>query len=86
MYIKTQISFVLLLLLSARCISVSTTVTGEDVTCKAGETPAAYGFASGDASQCSGLSKITTEAECELANLLVVLLLRVPTCPLWDLN
>ena len=29
MYVKTQISFVVLLLLSARCISVSTTVTGE---------------------------------------------------------
>ena len=36
MFIKKQICFFVLLLLSARCISVSTTVTGDDVTCQAG--------------------------------------------------
>ena len=64
MYVKTQISFVVLLLLSARCISVSTSL--EDLTCEPGEYPP-YGFTSGSASQCSGLSKITTAEECILA-------------------
>ena len=38
-----------------------------DLTCKAGDFLSPYGFTSGLASQCSGLSKITTEAECKLA-------------------
>ncbi len=68
MFIKKQISFVVLLLLSARCISVSTTVTGEDATCEPGEgDEVGKIFTTGLASQCRGLSKITTEAECELA-------------------
>ena len=44
-------------------------VNSEDLTCKVGE--GVYGsgaiFTSGSASQCSGLSKISTEAECKLA-------------------
>ena len=41
----------------------------KDLTCKAGERVIGSGkiFTSGLASQCSGLSKITTEAECKLA-------------------
>eukprot|EP00942_MAST-04A_sp_MAST-4A-sp1_P010161 g10161.t1 len=43
-------------------------VRGEDLTCKAGEgVPSGKIFTSGLASQCSGVSKITTEAECKLA-------------------
>ena len=40
----------------------------EDLTCEAGE-GVAYGkiFTFGPASQCSGISKITTEEECKLA-------------------
>ena len=39
-----------------------------DFTCKAGEgAPSGKIFTSGLASQCSGISKITTEAECKLA-------------------
>ncbi len=64
MFIKKQISFVVLLLLSARCISVSTSL--EDVTCEPG-----YAIQPTDirtsGSQCSGLSKITTWQECKLA-------------------
>ena len=50
------------------CLVLLSTVRGEDITCKPG-----YGTiptdirTSGYASQCSGLSKITTEAECKLA-------------------
>ena len=43
------------------CLLLISVVSGEDLTCKAG-----YGigiFTSGLASQCSGLSKVTTEAE-----------------------
>ena len=40
----------------------------KDLTCKAGEAVASGEiFTSGLASQCSGISKITTEAECKLA-------------------
>ena len=40
-------------------------VSGNDLNCKAGEgVPSGKIFTSGDASQCSGISKITTEAEC----------------------
>eukprot|EP00942_MAST-04A_sp_MAST-4A-sp1_P001339 g1339.t1 len=43
-------------------------VNGKDLTCKAGEgVPSGKIFTSGDASQCSGLSKITTWQECKLA-------------------
>ena len=51
------------------CLLLISVVRGEeDLTCKAGE-GVAYGkiFTSGPASQCSGISKITTEAECKLA-------------------
>ena len=51
------------------CLLLISAVSGEeDLTCQAG-----YGmiptdiFTSGLASQCSGVSKITTEAECKLA-------------------
>ena len=51
------------------CLLLISVVSGEeDLTCKAG-----YGassgkiFTSGYASQCGGISKITTEAECKLA-------------------
>ena len=51
------------------CLLLISIVSGEeDLTCKAG-----YGassgkiFTSGYASQCSGISKITTEAECQAA-------------------
>ena len=48
------------------CLLLITVVSGEeDFTC-----PAGYGigiFTSGDASQCSGISKITTEEECKAA-------------------
>ena len=52
------------------CLVLISIVRGEDITCKPGEGESAIGgkiFTSGDASQCSGISKITTEAECELA-------------------
>ena len=43
-------------------------VNSEDLTCEAGYgIPSRYIFTSGDSSQCSGPSKITTEAECQLA-------------------
>jgi hypothetical protein len=43
-------------------------VNGKDLTCKAGEgVPSGKIFTSGLASQCSGINKITTEAECKLA-------------------
>ena len=43
-------------------------VNSEDPICKVGEAlPSGAIFTSGYASQCSGLSKITTEAECKLA-------------------
>ncbi len=50
------------------CLLLISAVSCEDLTCKAGE-GVAYGkiFTSGLASQCSGVSKITTEAECKLA-------------------
>jgi hypothetical protein len=48
------------------CLMLISVVRGMDFTCQAG-----YGsllpFTSGDASQCSGVSKITTEAECRAA-------------------
>jgi hypothetical protein len=47
-----------------QCMFLS--AVNSDVTCEAGEYPP-YGFTSGPASQCSGLSKITTEAECKAA-------------------
>ena len=51
------------------CLLLISIVSGEeDFTCKAGEgVPNGKIFTSGLASQCSGLSKITTEAECKLA-------------------
>ncbi len=46
----------------------SCTSVKDAITCKAGEgAPSGRIFSSGDASQCSGISKITTEAECKLA-------------------
>ena len=58
---------VIMLLLISQCVMMLF-VNGEDIFCEAGEC-AAYGkiFTSGFASQCSGVSKITTEAECKLA-------------------
>ena len=51
-----------------QCVFMSA-VNSEDPICKVGE--GVYGsgaiFPSGYASQCSGLSKITTEADCKLA-------------------
>ena len=60
MYKKISLYIICLLLISA--------VSGEDLTCKAGD-GASSGkiFTSGSASQCIGISKITTEEECELA-------------------
>ena len=50
------------------CLLLISVVRGEDVTCKPGEGVFDYKFiTSGPASQCSGLSKITTEAECKFA-------------------
>ncbi len=50
------------------CSLLLSVVRGTDVTCKAGEgIPSGRIFTSGSASQCSGISKITTEAECKLA-------------------
>ena len=47
------------------CLLLISVVRGEDITCKAG-----YGMIPTDirtsGSQCSGISKITTEAECEI--------------------
>ena len=48
------------------CLLLISVVRGEDLTCKPGEGIVPM-FTSGLASQCSGLSKITTEAECKLA-------------------
>ena len=46
-----------------QCVFIS--VSGHDVACKAGEAlPSGAIFTSGSASQCSGISKITTEEEC----------------------
>ena len=50
------------------CLLLISVVRGEDITCKAGErvTGGIGGiFTSGDASQCSGTSKITTWQECK---------------------
>ncbi len=65
--IKMNVINMIMLLLISQCMMMLF-VNGEYISCEAGE-GAAYGkiFTSGDASQCSGLSKITTEAECELA-------------------
>ena len=50
------------------CLLLISVVRGEDITCQPGEgNEAGKIFTSGLASQCSGLSKITTEAECKLA-------------------
>jgi hypothetical protein len=60
---KTKVLNVLALLILSQYV-MSSVVSGKDITCKAGEMPAPYSFTSGLASQCSGVSKITTEAEC----------------------
>ena len=60
--ILLHIKVILFVLL--QCVFMSA-VNG-DVTCKAGERASSI-LTSGSASQCSGISKITTEAECELA-------------------
>jgi hypothetical protein len=52
------------------CLLLISVVRGEDFNCEAGEVllPNPNNiFTSGSASQCSGLSKITTEAECRAA-------------------
>ena len=50
------------------CLLLISVVRGEDFTCKAGYAiQPTYIRTSGSASQCSGISKITTEAECKLA-------------------
>ncbi len=46
-----------------QCVFMS--VVNGDVACKAGEGLGSERFSSGPASQCSGISKITTKAECE---------------------
>ena len=60
-----HIKVILFILL--QCVFISA-VNSEDPICKAGEAlPSGARFTSGYASQCSGISKITTEAECKLA-------------------
>ena len=50
------------------CLLLRSAVSGKDITCEAGEgIPSGRIITSGLASQCSGLSKITTEAECKEA-------------------
>ena len=50
------------------CLVLLSTVRGEDIPCEPGEgNEAGKIFTSGLASQCSGIFKITTEAECKLA-------------------
>ena len=63
--ILLHIKVILFVLL--QCVFMSA-INGQDVACKVGEfRPPTDIRTSGDASQCSGLSKITTEAECKLA-------------------
>ena len=65
--IKIDIVNMLILLLLSQYMIILI-VNGKDLACEAGYgAPSGKIFISGSASQCSGLSKITTEAECELA-------------------
>ena len=55
-------------LLMVSHLLMTSAVISEDIMCQAGEGVTNENiFTSGSASQCSGLSKITTEAECKLA-------------------
>ena len=61
---KILLHIKVILFVVLQCVFMSA-VKGQDVACKVGEYPP-YGFTSGLASQCSGISKITTEAECKM--------------------
>ena len=64
---KMNVINMIMLLLISQCMMILV-VNGKDLTCEAGYgVPSGKIFTSGSASQCSGLSKITTEAECKLA-------------------
>ena len=66
---KILLHIKVILFLVLQCVFISA-VKGHDVACKVGESllPNPNNiFTSGLASQCSGISKITTEAECKLA-------------------
>ena len=66
LFTKTKVLNVVALLVLLQCVMPSI-VSSNKLTCKAGEGPGPLFVASGDGSQCSGIFKITTEAECKAA-------------------